>query len=97
MALSTRENPRPAVGATRARQGRLGRHVFWVLLFGTLLAALALFAAWTWRSGDLASTEPDNARQAADAAVFNAPEPAPINPTPDQKRAIPGNPSPPAQ
>lgn len=79
MALSTRSNPRPGVGATRARQGRFGRHVFWVLLFGTLLAALGLFAAWTWRSGDLASTEPNNARQKADAALFDAPEPAPIN------------------
>jgi hypothetical protein len=78
MALSTRETSRPAVGATRARQGRSGRHVFWVLLFGTLLAALALFAAWTWRSGDLASTNSNNG-PAAEAPVFNAPEPAPIN------------------
>jgi hypothetical protein len=40
------------MGATRARQGRWGRHVFWVLLFGTLLSALAMFAAWTWKVGD---------------------------------------------
>jgi hypothetical protein len=65
------------VGATRARQGRYGRHVFWVLLISTILAAIALTVAWGWRSGDLASTEPHNARQAADAAQFQAVDPAP--------------------
>lgn len=75
---------RPTLGATRARQGRFGRHVVWVLLFSTLLAALALFGAWTWRSGDLASTEPSRNAQAADAQQFNAPEPAPVNTTPEQ-------------
>jgi hypothetical protein len=75
------------LGATRARQGRFGRHVVWVLLFGTLLAALALFGAWTWKSGDLASTEPSANTQAMDARRFNAPEPAPINPTPQQYAA----------
>lgn len=89
MALSTRETSRPTVGATRARQGRFGRHVFWVLLFGTLLAALGLFAAWTWRSGDLASTEPNNARQLEDAQAFDAPEPNPINPQPTYQEALP--------
>ena len=77
MALSTRDTSgNTTIGVTRARQGRTGRHVFWVLLFGTLLAALAMFAAWTWRSGDLASTEPNNGRQAADARAFDSPEPA---------------------
>ena len=74
----------PVLGATRARQGRTGRHVFWVLLFGTLLAALALFAAWTWRSGDLASTEPNNARQMEDAEAFD--QPAPPTAAPDAPR-----------
>ena len=98
MALSTRETSRPTVGPARARQGRLGRHVFWVLLFGTLLAALGLFAAWTWRSGDLASTEPNNAREIADAQAFNAPEPAPINPQPYQTSpTAPSNTAPRAQ
>jgi len=78
---------RPTLGATRARQGRFGRHVVWVLLFGTLLAALALFGAWTWKSGDLANANSNDGRQAADAARFNAPEPAPINTTPAQKDA----------
>lgn len=78
---------RPVLGATRARQGRFGRHMVWVLLFGTLLAALALFGAWTWKSEDLAATEPSANSQAADARSFNAPEPAPINASPAQKEA----------
>ncbi|HVI31183.1 hypothetical protein [Phenylobacterium sp.] len=90
MALSTRYSNRTTLGATRARQGRFGRHVVWVLLFGTILAALGLFAAWTWKSGDLASTEPNNAREAADARAFNAPEPAAIN-TPPPQATQPGS------
>jgi len=78
---------RPTVGVTRARQGRSGRHVLWVLLVGVALAALALFGAWTWKADDLASTEPNNGRETADARAFNAPEPAPINTSPDQKAA----------
>jgi hypothetical protein len=87
MALSTRDSQRPAVGATRARQGRLGRHVLWVLVFGLALVILGFFAAFTWKSGDLASTEPNNAREAADARAFTAPEPAPVNAQPYQKDA----------
>jgi len=74
MALSTRETSRPVLGATRARQGRFGRHVFWVLVFGTLLAALALFSAWTWRSGDLAAVD-DTRESRAEAPAFTAPYP----------------------
>lgn len=89
MALSTRStSTRPVMSATRARQGRYGRHVFWVLLFGTLLAALGLFAAWTWRAGDLASTNSNNGPSRA-AAAFNAPEPAAINPQPSQTGTAP--------
>jgi hypothetical protein len=53
MSYSSRDDdrPAPALNATRARQGRWGRHILWVLVFGTLLAALAMFAAWTWRAG----------------------------------------------
>jgi hypothetical protein len=67
----------PVLAATKARQGRLGRPVFWVLLVSTILAALALFAAWAWRAGDLAGTEPNNGRVLSPAHSFNAPEPAP--------------------
>jgi hypothetical protein len=66
---------RPTLGATRARQGRFGRHVVWVLLFSTLLAALALFGAWTWKSGDLASSNSNNGPSAAGKS-YDAPAPA---------------------
>lgn len=68
---------RTGLGATRARQGRLGVHMFWVLVISTALAALALFGAWSWRADDLASTAPHNARQPADAKAFDMGEPAP--------------------
>ena len=51
MSFPSPDTERPQVmNATRARQGRWGRHVFWVLVFGTMLAALGMFAAWTWKS-----------------------------------------------
>lgn len=71
------DDPPRKINATRARQGRMGRPVVVVLAVSTLLAGIALFAAWGWRADDLASTAPNNARQPADAAAFNAPAPAP--------------------
>lgn len=89
MALSTRSpSSPPTMSATRARQGRYGRHVFWVLLFGTLLAALGLFAAWTWKSGDLARSNVNDGPSKA-ASAFHAPEPAAVNPQPYQKDTPP--------
>jgi len=76
MATSLRNPGRLILSATRARQGRYGRHVLWVLLASTALAALALFGAWTWRAPDLASTEPHNGKQPADAQAFDMGEPA---------------------
>ena len=58
MAPSTRSTTRPPhLGVTRARQGRLGRHVLWVLLVALLLVVLGFFATWTWQAQDLASCE----------------------------------------
>ncbi len=71
------DGPHRKISATSARQGRMGRPVVIVLVVSTLLAGIALFAAWGWRADDLASTAPNNARQPADAAAFNAPAPAP--------------------
>lgn len=48
MAVLTRSVSHPILNAARARQGRLGRHVSWVLLVSTALAAMALFGALTW-------------------------------------------------
>ena len=66
----------PVLAATPARQGRWGRHVFWVLVISTLLAALVLFGAWMFRADDLASTEAksDGAAQHS----FDAPAPADV-------------------
>jgi hypothetical protein len=70
--MATRYFGRPILNSTRVRQGRLGRDVFWVLLFSTALAFLGLFGAWTWRAGDLASVEHNNGKQVEDAQAFNA-------------------------
>ena len=78
MTFSSRDEPRrPVLNATRARQGRMGRPVFWVLVFGTLLAALGLFAAWTWQGEALSETGPSTAERAASAATFDSPDPPP--------------------
>jgi heme/copper-type cytochrome/quinol oxidase subunit 3 len=82
MAQPSRTETPPRMNATQARQGRLGRDVFWVLLVSTVLAFGALIAAWTWNSDRLDATEPNNARQARDAVTFEAPAP----PAPDQVR-----------
>jgi hypothetical protein len=47
----------PRLNATRARQGRFGRHIFWILIVSTVLAALALFGAWSFRAADLAAVQ----------------------------------------
>lgn len=62
----------PRLNATRARQGRWGRHVFWVLVISTVLAALALFGAWTYRANDLAAVEVNNgAKTPAEAQRYD--------------------------
>ena len=75
MAPSTRSASRPVVGATRARQGRLGRNILMVLLAAMLLVVIGFFATWTFKSGDLASVEPNNATERTDAQTFDAPPP----------------------
>jgi len=70
---------RPVLNATRARQGRIGRHMIWVLVFSTLLAGIGLLVAWTWKAPSLASANSDNGHVNA-ATTFNAPEPAPVVP-----------------
>ena len=45
------------IQATEVRQARWGRHVLWVLLASTLLAAIVLFASWGMRSGDLEAAQ----------------------------------------
>ena len=64
---------RPVLNATRARSGRYGRHMLWVLLFGTLLAAAGLFAAWTWKAPDLAAANTDNGKPAISKPINSDP------------------------
>ena len=45
------------IGATRARGGRWGKHLLWVLIASTVMAAVALAGVWGMRSGELASVE----------------------------------------
>lgn len=76
MAISSRPTAnRPALNETRARQGRYGRHVLWLLLASLALVVLALFGAWAWRADDLATTDANAGYQAADAQVFDQGEP----------------------
>ncbi|MDO9431330.1 MAG: hypothetical protein V4820_21360 [Pseudomonadota bacterium] len=87
MAILSRDSTRPTLSASRARQGRVGLQMVWVLVVSTGLAALALFAAWSWRADDLASTAPNNAREAADATAFNMGDPAAQQTTPSPNTA----------
>jgi hypothetical protein len=84
------DRPRPVLAATAARQGRYGRHVFWVLVISTLLAAIGLFAAWGWKAPDLtrASSQQTMVSKGA-AGAFHAPEPAPITPAPGTDHTAP--------
>lgn len=79
MSFSSRESERSVLNATRARQGRWGRHVFWVLVFGTILAALGMFAAWAWR--DAAEGPPGPGQERVVPAVADAPTPPAVGDT----------------
>ena len=69
------EHHGPVLNATRARQGRYGRHIFWVLIISTVLAAAALFGAWGMRSGDLAGVEHNNGASSTQEAQHYSAEP----------------------
>ena len=62
----------PDLSAQSARQARWGSPVFVVLIISTVLAAMALLAAWAWRSGDLARVQPRPGPAAA--GQFNTPD-----------------------
>lgn len=80
--------PKRVLSATRARQGRFGRHMVWVLVISTLLAGIGLLLAWTWKAPSQASANSDSARSSA-AKAFNAPEPAPVVPPPGTDHTSP--------
>lgn len=72
------QEDRQRVGATRARQGRMGRNIFWVLVFGVALTILGFAATWAWKAGDFARTEPNGGASRANAtssSTYAAPRP----------------------
>jgi hypothetical protein len=46
----------PRLSETRARQGRWGRPVFWVLAFSLMLAVAAMLGVWAWQWGPFAAS-----------------------------------------
>jgi hypothetical protein len=84
----------PVVPATPARQGRYGRHVFWVLVVSTALAAIGLFLAWGWKAPSLSRPGSQTAATPGAAATFHAPEPAPQIPPRGTDHTSPGAPTP---
>jgi len=72
----------PRVNATRARQGRFGRHIFWILVISTVLAALALFGAWSFRARDLAAVDVNTGASTPAEARSGNTTPQPARQTP---------------
>lgn len=62
------------VDATRARQGRVGRNIFWVLVVGVALTVLGFAATWAWKASDFAAAN-NKSQVAASGAQFAAPRP----------------------
>jgi hypothetical protein len=93
MASTERPNARPVLGVVRARQGRTGAHVLWVLVFGVLLTVLAFAAAYLWNLPSFHSANVNNPAASSTsgpaAKNWQAPEPAPINPQPYQNATPP--------
>ena len=76
------------VNENRAKQGLRGLHVLWVLAISTTLAAMALAAAWWWRSGDLSAVRGSTAAPpGAESHFSEAPQAArqapDVTPAPD--------------
>lgn len=68
----------PDLPATKARQGRMGRDVFWVLVISVVLAVAALAAAWIYRAPQLAASDANNGTHPAVARSFSAPPSQPV-------------------
>ena len=81
MSYSSREEG-PHLTATRARQARWGRHVFWVLVFGTALAALGLLLAWVWRAEEHQGPAGTAQEQVSGRAYDTPAPPSPTRQTP---------------
>lgn len=61
------------IDATDARQGRWGRHAFWMLVASTVLVVIALFSSWMFRAGDLAAADATSTPAAAESQAAGVP------------------------
>jgi len=68
-----RERGHVVIEATDVRQGRWGRHVFWMLVASTFLAIVALFGSWAFRAGDLADAQATSTPTAAEVQAAGDP------------------------
>jgi len=80
---STEERPQ-IIRATRARQGSWGRHILWVLIISTAMAALVLLGSWALHANALrgqgGQTAVKDDPTVAPAAQTAQPSGAQINP-----------------
>lgn len=67
------ESGHEVLEATDARQGRWGRHAFWMLVASTTLAVIALFTAWAFYSGAFTAANDANTPTPAEAAATTGP------------------------
>jgi hypothetical protein len=79
-AVDTNPHASTEVNATRARQGRRGRHVLIVLLASTALAAIVLFTVFGLRSGDMNAADRSQQPAASETGVRPADQVAPKTP-----------------
>ena len=81
----SQDTDRPeVVRATPARSGSWGRHILWVLIISTLLAALALFGSWAFNVNRLSG---EGGMTRVEGAAPTAPSPVLTN---DTNPATPG-------
>lgn len=71
--LPSAEPGHEVLEATDARQGRLGRPAFWMLIASTTLAVIALFAAWAFYSGAFTAANEASTPTAAEARATTGP------------------------
>ncbi len=71
-----------ALDVTDVRQGRWGRHVFWVLVASTTLAFIGLFGSWAYHATGLSIVDEKTRPTAQDARDMQGIG-GPVRQTPD--------------
>ena len=79
----------PHLNVTRARQGRRGVHMFWVLVISTVLAAAILGFIWLVQSGPLSRVSGQAAADQPTAATFDGQAVALPQAAPEAQKATP--------